>query len=58
MTTKDELEQAVATRDAKRKANKEELPKRINEFLNNTLAKAIAEDETAVSIVFARGVVS
>lgn len=52
MTIEEELKQAVVARNAKRKAKSDELPKRINEFLGSTLAKAIAEDEPLVSIVF------
>lgn len=58
MKIEEELKQAVLARDLKRKAKSEELPKRINEFLGNTLAKAIAEDEPLVSIVFNRENVS
>ena len=58
MTKEEELKQAVATRNAKRKAKGDELPKIINEFLGNTLARAIAQDEPLVSVVFKRESVS
>lgn len=58
MTKEEELEQAVATRNANRKAKDEELPKIINEFLGNTLARAIAQDDQLVSIAFNRENVS
>ena len=58
MTIEEELKQAVVARNAKRKAKSDELPKRINEFLGSTLAKAIAEDEPTISVVFKRENVS
>lgn len=58
MTKEEELKQAVATRNAKRKAKGDEFPKIINEFLGNTLARAIAQDEPLVSVVFKRENVS
>ena len=58
MTKEEELKQAVATRNAKRKAKGEELPKIINKFLGNTLARAIAQDEPLVSVAFKRENVS
>lgn len=54
MTTKEELEETIVAYRLIRKIKEEELPNRINEFLDNTLAKAVAEDEVSVSIVFAR----
>lgn len=58
MTKEEELKQAVATRNAKRKAKGDELPKIINEFLGSTLARAIAQDEPLVSVAFKRENVS
>lgn len=54
MTKEEELKQAVATRNAKRKAKGDELPKIINEFLGNTLARAIAQDALEINLSIAR----
>lgn len=58
MDIKEKLEQAVATRNANRKAKIKVLPKHINEFLGITLPKAIAQDEQEVTIVFTMKTVS
>lgn len=52
MDIEEELKQAVVARNAKRKANSEELPKIINEFLKENLPAAIAEDKPTVTIGF------
>lgn len=58
MTTKEELEEAIVAYRLIRKIKEEELPNRINGFLDNNLAKAIAEGKTAVSVAFNREEVS
>lgn len=58
MDIEEELKLAVATRNAKRKSGTVEVHKFVNKFLGNTLARAIAQDEPLVSVVFKRENVS
>lgn len=52
MGIKEELKLAVATRNAKRKSGTVEVHKFINEFLEEKLPKAIAEDEEYLAVSF------
>ena len=58
MNIKEQLKQAIETRNANREAKVKALPKCINEFLGNTLPRAIAQDEQEVTIVFTMKIVS
>lgn len=58
MNIKEQLKQAIETRNANREAKVKALPKCINEFLGNTLPRAIAKDEQEVTIVFTMKIVS